>query len=78
MKIFFNSRSAMRSFSAGKAHDHGTLAVKRWSRDLSSDVAKSSNDKAKETLVKVGRDGEVQKEIPVYHRNVKSKLVNVE
>lgn len=34
MKIFFTSRAAMRTLKSGKAHDHGILSVKRWSREL--------------------------------------------
>lgn len=34
MKIFFSSRSAMRSVTFGKATDNGKEAAKRWSRDF--------------------------------------------
>ncbi|ACH88933.1 hypothetical protein ErPhphiEa104_gp022 [Erwinia phage phiEa104] len=34
MKIFFSSRSAMRSATFGKATDNGKEAAKRWSRDF--------------------------------------------
>lgn len=43
MKIFFSSRQAMRSIKSGKAHDHGTLAIKRWSRDLSEQVKRTTD-----------------------------------
>lgn len=70
MKIYFKSRSAMRSHNSGKQYDHGSLAVKRWARDLQDQIKPDGVDK-RLTTCNNGKG----KQVTVITHNSKVKLV---